>query len=316
MWSLFRKKRTTDFTNLNKKEAWIGCFLFVWMLGIAAISVAQEPTGTPGEDQDKKEYGTHDLLQSDQGQNRAPESSESKSDQQEPQAKPAGGQGQEGYGTHDLLRTGREQEESQTNQESQPTVQEPIPVPIKDEEEERSLGAQTFVDDVFLSTQNNWGFSVSAYEGYTSDIAISGYPRNDSWITSFIPRGFLNIGKRKSQFHLDVGAGYRLYNRNSELDSWDYYGNAHYSYRFSKRTSFQLYDQFTSSYNDSWSFLSLSYPLSYNFNFSNEVLFNRQRITRNSLRTELNYQATHRVRLGAFGIGTLKRAWSIQMHSR
>jgi hypothetical protein len=221
---------------------------------------------------------------------------------QEPKSPPTKSQGQEGYSTYDLLQTGQQEEEGQTAEESQPTKQEPIPVPIDEAEDIRSLGGQTFADDVFQSKKNRWGFSLSAYEAYASDISQTNTgPRESDSMTAFIPRTFFNFGKRKSQFHIDVGAGYRRYNKHQGLSSWDYYGGANYSYLPSKKSSLQIADQLTSSYNDAWSFVSIYSPINYNPNFSNEVLFNRQRITRNSLTGTFSYQINKRSRFGVFG---------------
>ncbi len=198
----------------------------------------------------------------------------------------------EGYTTYDLLQSG-------IQDEGEP--QEPIPVPIQAGEETVSLGDQTFLDDVFQDPQNRWGFSLGAYGAYTSDIGDISPQNRDSGIFAFMPRTFFNFGREKSRFHIDVGAGYRYYTRDKELNNWDYYGAAHYSYQVSKRTSFQLYDQFTSSYNDAWSFLSLYSPHRYDTGSSNEVLFNRQRINRNSARAQVDHQATSKLSLSAFG---------------
>jgi hypothetical protein len=187
-------------------------------------------------------------------------------------------------------------------QEPTSTSKEP-PIPPQNQEDEaiRSVGGQSFVDDVFQSLQNHWGFSLSAYQAYTTDISNGSEQAQGSGITSFSPNTFLNLGRRRSRFHVDVGAGYRRYNHPGALNSWDYFGNARYTYEFSRHTSFQLSNQFTSSFNDSWSFVSLSSPIEQNSNFSNEILFNRQRITRNSLTAELNSQVSRKVRIGVFG---------------
>jgi hypothetical protein len=193
------------------------------------------------------------------------------------------------------------QEEAQAPEENAPAEQEPIPIPIRAGEESRSLAGQTFVDDVFQNVKNRWGFSLSAHQAYTTNVNTNDDSRQDSGITAFIPRTFFNFGKRKSQLHIEVGAGFRYFNQRNDLNSPDYYGDAQYSLRISKRTSFQLSNQFTSSLNDAWSFLSLYSPLHYDYNYSNEVLFNRQRITRNSLLTRLDYSPTRRIHLGVFG---------------
>jgi hypothetical protein len=180
--------------------------------------------------------------------------------------------------------------------------EEPIPVPIRTGEPTETLGTQTFADDVFQSLRNHFGFTMGAYEAYTTDISTGGrQQRQGSGITAFIPRAFVNFGKRKSKLHIDVGSGYRIYNRYRQLDGWDYYGAAQYSYRVSKRASFQLSDQLTSSYNDSGSFISLYSPPHYDYDFSNEMLVNRQRITRNSLTAAFDYEPNRRTQLSLFG---------------
>ncbi|MBN1567585.1 MAG: hypothetical protein JXA73_07040 [Acidobacteria bacterium] len=205
---------------------------------------------------------------------------------QEPANEPPGDQGQIDSGPPE---------------EDEPLEQEPIPIPIRAGEESQSLAGLTFVDDVFHNVKNRWGFSLSAYQAYTSNLASNDSSRKDSGITAFIPRTFFNFGKRKSRFHIDLGGGYRHYNNRRDLSGLDYYGDAQYSYRISRRTSFQLSDQFTSSLNDAWSFLSLYSPLHYNHNFSNEVLFNRQRVTRNSFIAQLDHSPSRKIRLGVFG---------------
>ncbi len=179
--------------------------------------------------------------------------------------------------------------------------EEPIPIPVQDTENQKSLAAKTFVDDVFQSVRNSWGFSLSAYQAYTTDISPMYGPRESSGISAVLPRTFFNAGRKKSKFHVDIGAGYRYYERHRDLNSWDYYGDAQYSYQMSKRTSFQITNQLTSSFNDSWSFLSLYSPLHYEPSFSNEVLFNRQRITRNSLQAAADFRLTKKAQFGVFG---------------
>jgi hypothetical protein len=153
--------------------------------------------------------------------------------------------------------------------EAESEDQQPIPVPIRADDETRSLGAQTFVDDVFQNTQNRWGFSLIAYQAYSTDVSEDAQSNASSGITVFMPRTFFNFGKRKSKFHVDLGTGYRYYSRQKNLNSWDYYGDAQHFYRFSRRTSIQLSNQFTSSYNDAYSFVSLYDPIGYNPGYTN-----------------------------------------------
>jgi hypothetical protein len=186
-------------------------------------------------------------------------------------------------------------------QEPVETSEESTPGPIQNNEEMRSIGGQTFVDDVFQNTRNLWGFSLSAYQSYTTDISDGSRQNQGSGIIAIIPRSFLNLGGQRSQFHADIGAGYRQYNRSNSLNSWDYYGDAQYTYRFSNRATLQFSDQFTSSFNDSWSFVSLYSPIENNSNFSSEAIFNRQRVTRNALIAELSTRISRKASVGVFG---------------
>ncbi len=271
MWSLFHK---TAFKSL-KRKIWILLLLAGWLMqaGIAGslpsafAQSAQEQAGTESDSPDANQ------LDPEKGK----------------------------YRTVDILQPEPTLEQRQTGAPDESDAENAIPIPIAAAEEGRSLGGQPFLDDVFQNERNRWGFSINAYQAYTSDISSDNQPRQSSGITAFMPRAFLNIGKRKSLFHVDLGGGYRKYNRRRQSDAWDYYGSTYYSYQPSKKTSFQISNQFTSSFNDAWSFLSLYSPLEYDLLSSNEVLFNRQRINRNAFRAELNQQITRKARFEVFG---------------
>lgn len=183
----------------------------------------------------------------------------------------------------------------------------PTPIPVQGEEEGKggkeikSRGLQSFGDDVFQNLKNRFGFSLSFNEAYSNSVSRNSQIQQGASFQSFLPRAFLNLGKRKSTFHVDIGAGWRGYNQHHELNSWDYYGNAQYSYQLSKKSMFGVTNQYTSSYNDAWSFISLYSPLQYNLFTSNEILFNTQRINRDSLMAQLDYRIGRRVGLGFFG---------------
>jgi len=184
--------------------------------------------------------------------------------------------------------------------------QEPIPVPIQGSEETKgseaivSRGLQTFNDDIFHNVNNRFGFSLNINEAYSTNVPTTGQTQQSSSFQSYLPRVFLNLGKKKSKLHVDVGAGYRQYNEAATFSSWDYFGNAQYSYEFSKNFTFDVSNQFTSSYADSYSFISQYSPLQYNLYTSNELLFNDERINRDSLYAELSYLIGKRIRLGVF----------------
>ncbi len=187
--------------------------------------------------------------------------------------------------------------------QKQPEAATPEPSANKEKEDGLSRGFQSLSDDIFQSARHPWGFSLSAYEGYSTD-SVPGVNRyEDATITSLTPQMFLNLGRRKSKFHLDLGAGYRLYRHHKDLNGWDYSGSANYSYRFSRSVSLSITNLFTSSANDSSSSLSL-FPSIRNIYPTNsrEVLFDdRQRITRDSMEAELGFQLSRKARLSLSG---------------
>jgi hypothetical protein len=282
--SLFHKKATMNF--IEKRSL---IFSFWAILGVAAICVGQESPAAPSKEQDPDGLATHDVLQTGQ-------EPKEKEDRDADQPDRNG----EGYRTQDILII--DQKEAQSPNESQ-AAEEPIPIPINaiGMQDEKTLGGQSLIDDVFRSRENRFGFSLGAYQAYTSDIGDGSHPGQSSGIAAFMPRAFFNFGKQKSQFHIDLGTGYRHYYSNSAYNSWDYYAAADYSYAISKRSRFGISDQFTSSYNDAWWFINLNSPIYYDPKYSNEVIFNRQRITRNSLNASYDYRVSRKGELQIFG---------------
>jgi hypothetical protein len=247
--------------------------IVVFFLGAAAICPAQEPSTD-------QEQGKQQNAPAEPDQN---------------------GQEPGGYRTVDIIYPEPGQEQQQTEDADQSEALNPIPVPIQPEDETRSLGGQTLIDDVFQNSRNPWGLSLSLYGAYTTETSPDNEQDISSGIGAFMFRIFSNFGKRKSKLHLNAGTGYRRYVQYHDLDSWDYSGNARYSYEFSRKTRFSLSDQFNSSYNDAWSFLSMGSSIPYNPNFANEVLFNLQRINRNSLHGEISHQLTRKAHFEIFG---------------
>jgi hypothetical protein len=185
-------------------------------------------------------------------------------------------------------------------QEPTPGTESATQPQAADEQSER-VGGRPLLDDVFGGLHNRWGFALSAYQAYTDNVSSSGETNLGSGITAFIPRTFFNFGRRRSRLHLDLSAGYRMYNQHREMNSWDYFGNASYSYELSRRTNLAISNQFTSSYNDSWSFVSFNSPINYDAISSNEVMFNRQRITRNAVSAILGRRFGRKARVELIG---------------
>jgi hypothetical protein len=185
-------------------------------------------------------------------------------------------------------------------QEPVPDSEQGLSVPTAENAQTSRAGGKPFSTDVLENNQNRWGFILSAYQGYSTDVNTV---NNDTGanISAFVPKAFFNLGRRRSQLQVDLSAGYRKYYDRGDLNSWDYYGNARYAYQISRHTAFELSDQMTSSFNDSWSFISINAPINYRPSFSNEVMFNYQRITRNALTAEINTQIGRKATLGVFG---------------
>jgi hypothetical protein len=254
---------------------WIRCLLIACLAGAGAVNSAPDCAAQSAQDEKRTDGNPQDTGQPDPEQGR--------------------------YRTVDILHPEPDPSQPQISESNSSEINEPIPIPISPIDANESLGGKTFVDDVFRRAENRWGLALSAYQAYTTNVSGEGQSKNSSGITAFMPRAFFNFGKRKSILHLDVGAGYRRYNHRRASNAWDYSGNAQYSLRISDATSFRVSDQLTSSFNDAWSFLSLYSPLGYDLLSSNEVLFNRLRITRNAARAELSHQISEKAGFGVFG---------------
>lgn len=203
----------------------------------------------------------------------------------------------------------QEVEKDETASQSSMEGSAPMLVPIGDTEadflieggeENRSRGAQTFIDDIILNSRNNFGFSLAAYQGYSEDISKSVIDRS-SGVTLATAQLFVNAGRNKSRFHMDFGSGYRRYANNQDDNRPDYHANLRYSYRISNRTFFRIINKYASSYNDSWAFLSMYSPIWQEPDFSQEVLYERQRIDRNVLNASLTRTIGRRAKVGILG---------------
>ena len=165
-----------------------------------------------------------------------------------------------------------------------------------------SLGAQSMAESMLDGTRHHIGFTLGVYGAYTSNVFASYQQRRDSVFSSFVPRVFINLGKRKSQLHVSFGGGYRLYNGHRDLDSADYYGNARYSLALSKRTTLQITDRMSSSKNDAGSFVyaPIFAPIAASSGSYYDILLSRQRVTRNAMAASLNFQVGKKHNFGVF----------------
>ena len=179
------------------------------------------------------------------------------------------------------------------------------PAEVITSDQTRSRGAQTFRDDIILNRRNPYGFSLSFnqgyLDGYTENSPGNERVNNSTGIISVAGQSFVNIGRQRSLCHFDFGVGYRRYFDNRGDDRPIYLGRMNYSYQISKKTLLKIDDIFSSLYNDSWSFLSMYSSFPNKPDFSDEVLFGLQRVTKNLSRISISHRLGRRVKLGAFG---------------
>jgi len=164
-----------------------------------------------------------------------------------------------------------------------------------------SKGLLSFVDDVFGSVRNNAGFTLGAHESYVSNLQGTQYGDRDAQVSSFMARVFVNFGRQRSRFHLNYGGAYRLYHGREGLDGVAHLGNASYTYQASRRVSIGISDNFHYSPNDFSSFWgpSLNVPMPIP-EFSDEPVYARQKVLRNSLNGNVGIRTSRKSHLGLF----------------
>jgi len=192
-----------------------------------------------------------------------------------------------------------------------------IPIPIrggeispseaKREGKIQSRGALNFQDDVFLNPGNGFGFALNASQGYISDISDGENINPSPQISSFSGSVFFNEDRRRSSFHMDLGAGSQFY-YHTGYDTFirpNFTANVNYAYQVSKNTSLSVADDFSSYYQDFSPFTSLYSPIQEISNLSNEIVLSRQRIHRNFISATINRQMGRKINLGLTGLYAL-----------
>jgi hypothetical protein len=172
-------------------------------------------------------------------------------------------------------------------------------------------GARSLVDDIFANPRHNLGFSVGAFGVYQDNLYQTS--RYQQTARSVMPtaRIFANLGRRKSIFHLDYGAGYQLYNNRRGLDGLEQLGSASYSYLASRNASINIQDFFSSSHNGNL-FSTILDPSGSPPGFSTEIMLPRQRIIQNNLTATLGFN-THKNNFSIFAGYNLYR-YEYNMH--
>jgi hypothetical protein len=149
-------------------------------------------------------------------------------------------------------------------------------------------GVQSLLDDISLNVRNHAGFSLGIYGSYTNNVFPSGSNRQPSYFAAFNPRVFFNLGKRKSQLHLDFGGEYRAHKEHSDFNSFDYNGGLTFVRQLSKRTSLQISDTVSSTQYGYGLYASPIYSPLQSLDFTNEII-GGERTTRNGLIATLDY---------------------------
>lgn len=160
----------------------------------------------------------------------------------------------------------------------------------------------SFLDDIFQNPRNHLGFSLGAHQAYVSNLyVVQPGARQDASVTSASAQIFTNFGESRTLFHLDYRAAYRFYNNQNGLDAFAQAANATFRRELSRRVSFSASDFFYSAPNDFNLFWGagggggLYVP-----DFANDVLYPRQRVTRNSLRGALAFRLSRKASLSTF----------------
>lgn len=177
-------------------------------------------------------------------------------------------------------------------------------------------GGNSFADDLFGDRRRSFGFSLGAYQMYDSNLFFRRSGREDGFVTTIFPRVFFNAGRHRTRFHADYGTGYWLYNGRGGLNAAGHFGNFQFTRQLSRRISFHIADQLSSSPNEYGSFLSpIVSSTPQVTGFSNEVLVDRQRITRNIITGGLDFQVGRKGSLGIFGGYYLHRYRLRELHN-
>ena len=192
-----------------------------------------------------------------------------------------------------------------------------IPIPIRGGEinaaeakkqgKVQSRGALNFQDEVFLNPGNGFGFSLNASQGYISDISEGGDVNPSPQISSFSGSLFFNSDRRRSSFHMDLGAGTKFY-YHSGYDTFirpNYTANVNYSYEINKSTTLSIADDFASYFNDFSPFTTLYSPIQDISNLSSEITVGRQRVYRDFASATINRRIGKKVNLGLTGMYAL-----------
>jgi opacity protein-like surface antigen len=103
-----------------------------------------------------------------------------------------------------------------------------------------SSEATSFVSDVFNNVRNALGFSVGSYSSYDSNVLIGTSSVSSASMTSVFPRVFINLGRRRSQFHLDYGTSFRVQDSRHNPQSQDHTGAMSYRLELSRRRTLNL----------------------------------------------------------------------------
>ncbi len=146
--------------------------------------------------------------------------------------------------------------------------------------------------------RNHFGFSLGILGLYDSNM-LGGTPKEGLVAVTPNPTVFVNLGTRKSIFHLDYQFLYRIYLKRRDLDSKNHQGDLEYIYRPTKRATFSIRDFARSGPNDILAFTDQGAIMP--STGQQQVFFDRQRMWFNNLSASLIYQARskHRIQIRA-----------------
>jgi hypothetical protein len=167
---------------------------------------------------------------------------------------------------------------------------------------EAFVAGRTAYQSALQNARHYFGFSLGIQEAYDGNVFGSAENIKSDFVANVQPRTFLNLGNRRSQFHLDYGFGYRNYTKQDNLDSLEHNGSAHFSTRLSRRLTMSFSDSASYSRDYGESLSGSGWGLSgIPVSPSSEVLLPNQNIQRNVLTARLEYQLGRRAQLSGWG---------------
>ncbi len=115
---------------------------------------------------------------------------------------------------------------------------------------ENTSSGQLFSERATSSSRTNAGFILGIRGIYGDNLFEESGSIQTLWSVLGMSRFYLNVGRRKSLFHLDYGIGYRYYNRSEGYNTFQQDASLTYNRRLSRHVNFEVEDHLRFAPND------------------------------------------------------------------